>query len=91
MPFVHQSAFPIKMQKENPIQTREWRWLPGLRTMTANSGDTKSSTWTKSNLGTEISIQILLRVTSVSHSMSSPVPGNRPVPAAGIDVCVSMS
>lgn len=91
MPFVHQSAFPIKMQNQNSIQTREWWWLPGLQTMMANRDDTKSSTWAKGNLGTEISIQILLRVTSVSHSMSSPVPGNRPVPAAGIDVCVSMS
>lgn len=59
--------------------------------MVANSDDTKFSTWTNGNLGTEISFQILLTVTSVSHSMSGPVPGNRPVPAPGIDVCISMS
>lgn len=59
MPFVHQSAFPIKMQKESPVQNKEWWWLPGLQTMVVNSDDTESSTWTKGNLGTEISIQIL--------------------------------
>lgn len=86
MPFVRQSAFPIKRQKENPVQNKEWWWLPGLQTMVVHSDDTESSTWAKGNLGTEISIQILLTVTSVSHSMSGPVPGNRPVLAAGIDV-----
>lgn len=57
-----------------------------LWTMVVSSAWHKSSTWTKGNLGTWISIQILLTVTPVSHSMSSPVPGNRPVPAAGIGV-----
>lgn len=62
-----------------------------LQTIVANSDETKSSAWSKGNLGTEISTQIFLTVTSVSHSIRGPVPGNRPVPAAGIDVCVSMS
>lgn len=51
----------------------------------------KPSTWTKGNLGTGISIQILLTVTSLSHSRSSPVPGNGPVPAVGRGMCASVS